>query len=88
MKEIDSDSVFESEDDSFQNSEIPKMNQKSCIDAVVDEGWDANFYFAIENEAIRVEPADTYNRFIIYGPFLHVMKYHGPYNLVRKFFVP
>ena len=40
MTEIDSDSVFESEDDSFRNSEIPNRKQKSCIDAVVDEGWD------------------------------------------------
>ena len=54
MTEIDNDSVFESEDDSYRNSEIPIRKQKSCIDAVVDEGWDEHFYFAIRVELTRV----------------------------------
>ena len=36
--EIDCDSVFESARESKRNSEVPIRNQKSCIDAVVDEG--------------------------------------------------
>ena len=43
LKETESecDSVFASENESTnQTAEIPTRKQKSCIDAVVDEGWD------------------------------------------------
>ena len=38
--ESECDSVFASENESVQIPEIPSRKQKSCIDAVVDEGWD------------------------------------------------
>ena len=39
--ESECDSVFASEHESTnQTAEIPTRKQKSCIDAVVDEGWD------------------------------------------------
>ena len=38
--ESESDSVFASENESIQIPEIPSRKQRSCIDAVVDEGWD------------------------------------------------
>ena len=38
--ESESDSIFASENESIQIPEIPSRKQRSCIDAVVDEGWD------------------------------------------------
>ena len=38
--ESECDSVFASDNDSGQTTELPTRKQKSCIDAVVDEGRD------------------------------------------------
>ena len=38
--ESECDSVFASDNDSGQTTELPTTKQKSCIDAVVDEGQD------------------------------------------------
>ena len=38
--ESECDSVFASDNESIQTAELPTRKQKSCIDAVVDEGRD------------------------------------------------
>ena len=38
--ESECDSVFASENESIQTAELPTRKQKSCIDAVIDEGKD------------------------------------------------
>ena len=38
--ESECDSVFASDTESVQTAELPTRKQKSCIDAVVDEGKD------------------------------------------------